>query len=162
MNRAEFCFVVLFAASTLIENPGLAQESRLQTFEWMLGSWQQDGKPLDGKSMIEQWTKVSPRTFEGSDYTANNGIGQPSETLRLVEMSGDIFYIAKVGHNPRPVAFKLVPTDDRSARFENPDHDFPTRITYRREGDSEMTVTVEGAEEGRGFQLRFRRIVDQP
>lgn len=50
------------------------------------------------------------------------------------DLDGVQSYIAQPGGKP-PTAFKRTAGGETWARFENPDHDFPQRIEYRREGD---------------------------
>ena len=47
--------------------------------------------------------------IEGAGATRESGSStvETTETLRLVEMSGEVFYLAKTRQNPLPVAFKL-------------------------------------------------------
>ncbi|MFN0099129.1 MAG: DUF6265 family protein, partial [Gemmatimonadaceae bacterium] len=48
-----------------------------------------------------------------------------------------------------------------SITFENPAHDFPTRITYRRVGSDSLLVRVEGPGQGgalRGFVIAAKRV----
>jgi hypothetical protein len=72
-------------------------------------------------------------------------------------MSGQLYYIAKVAHNALPVAFALTECGDSHAVFENPEHDFPTRIAYRLGEAGEMTVGVTGAD-GKGFEIHFEAL----
>lgn len=79
----------------------------------------------------------------------------------LVEMGGEIFYIPRPMENPLPVAFRLISHESGRAVFENPAHDFPTRIIYRRNDDGSMTARIEGpGEDGesRGIDFHFRRV----
>lgn len=106
----------------------------------------------------ESWARVSPKTFEGSGEVMDRASGESrsAESLRIVEMSGQIFYVAKVDHNPLPVAFALSECSSGYVVFENAGHDFPKRIAYKRRGDDSLTVAVsDGAENG--FSLHFGR-----
>ena len=50
-----------------------------------------------------------------------------------------------------PTAFRLVEVSGQRAVFENPGHDFPQRIIYRREGDT-LHARIEGNQNG---ELRY-------
>ena len=122
---------------------------------WLLGAWRAEGEQV---FTDETWTQVSPSTFEGRGEATTRASGEKQglETLRLVEMSGGIYYIAKVGHNDLPVAFQATHCSDDSAVFENPQHDFPKRLAYRSKGADGLVVEVsDGA--ARGFALEFTR-----
>ena len=117
----------------------------LEGLRWLLGEW----SAADGSSG-ETWTLASPATFEGVGRA-----GSSEESLRLVAMSDEVFYLAKVGHNPMPTPFRATVCATDRAVFTNPDHDFPKQLDYRLDGDT-LTVTVsDGAD--RGFQLRWTR-----
>ncbi len=124
----------------------------LTELNWLLGAWQtQEQQTIT----TERWTKSSDKTFEGIGKTANN-----HESLRLLEMSGEIFYLAKVSHNPVPVAFKLVhcPVSDGDKRyiFENKQHDFPNTIEYQRISENVMIIKVSG-KSGKSFTIQLHR-----
>jgi hypothetical protein len=128
----------------------------LEGARWLLGSWLADS----GKRVItETWKEVSTTTFEGAGITRDRveEAVVDGEALRLVAMAGAVFYIAKVAHNDYPVAFRLTSCEAERLVFENPDHDFPRRLEYRRVDTDRMEVLVsDGAE--RGFRLDFRRL----
>jgi hypothetical protein len=127
----------------------------LEPTRWLLGSWIADG----GKRIVtETWTEAGPTTFEGEGLTRDptNGSVVDGEALRLVAMGDGVFYVAKVAHNDYPVAFRLTTCETGRLVFENPGHDFPRRLEYRRVNDDRIEVQVsDGA--ARGFRLDFRR-----
>ena len=129
--------------------------SSLDAARWLLGSWLADS----GKRVVtETWVEASATTFEGAGVTRARADGKvvDGEALRLVAMSDAVFYVAKVAHNDYPVAFRLTTCDAGRLVFENPGHDFPRRLEYRRIDADRMEVLVsDGAE--RGFRLDFRR-----
>ncbi len=149
---------VLSCALIALPWPGhaLAQAcSTLAGMHWLLGAWRAEGEQV---FTDESWTQVSPSTFEGRGEATVKASGEKQglETLRLVEMSGGIYYIAKVGHNALPIAFQAIHCSDDSAVFENPQHDFPKRLAYRRKGADGLVVEVsDGA--AKGFALEFTR-----
>lgn len=145
---------ILFASAM----PGNALDQTCQSlarFQWILGAW----KAQDERSItLERWDQVSPTTFEGRGEVIQRLSGESGslETLRLVEMSGAVYYIAKVSHNDLPVAFKALSCSGTSVTFVNPEHDFPKRLVYRLDGDDHLIVDVsDGA--SKGFSLEFLR-----
>ena len=127
----------------------------LEPTRWLLGTWVADS----GKRIVtETWTEASPTTFEGEGVTRDRSDGSvvDGEALRLVAMGDGVFYVAKVGHNDYPVAFRLTTCEAGRLVFENPGHDFPRRLEYWRVDGDRLEVHVsDGAE--RGFRLDFRR-----
>jgi hypothetical protein len=59
-----------------------------------------------------------------------------------------------------PTAFKLTRAGANEAVFENPAHDFPKRIAYRKEADGSLTARVEGdgSEKEKPQEFRFRAV----
>ena len=150
-------FRILFACTvfaSFLPGPALAQPcGSLATIEWLLGTWEAEN---EGTVTREIWQQVSPATFEGRGEVTHLQAGQSgsTETLRLVEMSGAVYYFAKVSHNALPVAFSAIDCSDHTAVFVNPEHDFPTRLAYRLGADGRLVVDVsDGA--SNGFTLEF-------
>ncbi len=129
-----------------------AECTSLSVASWLLGNWVASAGA--GK-VHERWQRLGPRTFEGQGLNESpEGVVAESETLRLVEMSSEVFYIAKVSHNAVPIAFKLEDCSDEMLVFTNPAHDFPRRIEYRRNALGGFSVVVSDGGE-RGFELTF-------
>jgi hypothetical protein len=127
----------------------------LESLEWLLGEWVADGAK---STFRESWTALSPTTWagQGVETPKADPARASSEDLRLVEMGAGVFYVAKVRHNALPVAFRLSECEGGRFVFENPAHDFPRRLDYRRGPDGRLQVRVsDGADEG--FTLDFAR-----
>ncbi len=140
---------------TLFQSTGVqATECHsLTALNWLMGEWQTQQQK---NHTIERWIKSSDKTFEGEGKTANS-----MEYLRLLEMSGEIFYIAKVAHNPLPVAFKLTHCaksgKERHFIFENKQHDFPNIIEYLKVNENSMTIKISGKSEN-SFTIQLYRV----
>ena len=141
-----FCLILIAilltaGSRTVGEEEGYA----LKDLTWILGTWHMDGR---SHNTVEIWQEVSDRTYEGGSYVISlvDGDTTFTESLRIVEMGGAIYYIAAVGHNPYPVPFKLVKLDSDGAIFENEEHDFPQRIEYTMTSTNALTVIVSGSE----------------
>ena len=78
------------------------------------------------------------------------------EALALIAMGNDVFYLARPPQNSGPVAFRLTEASDEHAVFENPAHDFPQKLHYRRNGDV-LRIEVSG-ETGQDFTLELQRV----
>ncbi len=125
----------------------------IQSLNWLLGYWETDD---DKNTVTELWQKISPLTFEGAGETRakQTDVLQSSESLRLVEMSDEVFYIAKVDHNKRPITFKLTQCEGMKAVFENHEHDFPKILEYRIGTDNRLTVNVSDGKD-KGFNITY-------
>jgi len=110
-----------------------------QSLDWMAGHW---CTYSGGKSVEEVW--LPPRGGElvglGRTHTADRTVG--FEFLRIAAVDGVQNYIAQPGGDP-PTHFARTDGGEHWVRFENPEHDFPQRIEYRRDGDN-LHVAVAG------------------
>lgn len=66
------------------------------------------------------------------------------ESLRIEARADGVFYVATPEGEPT-TAFRLTRSTADEVVFENPQHDFPTTITYRRSGDEGLVAIVESA-----------------
>ncbi|MBQ4812428.1 hypothetical protein J8M20_13810 [Pseudoalteromonas luteoviolacea] len=130
----------------------------VESLAWLVGNWSSKSSKV---KINESWKQVSKKSFEGSGstYSLKKNKIVSSESLRLVEMSGEIFYLAKVASNELPIAFKLTSCTDKTAIFENSKHDFPKKLSYQLTEDGNITVFVSG-EKGKGFSIDFIGIRD--
>ena len=98
--------------------------------------------------------KPAGQTMLGMSRTIANGKTREFEFIRIVqEDNGDIFFVANPS-GQKEARFKLMILTDREARFENPEHDFPQRIIYRRNGES-LVGRVEGMSKGKERAVDF-------
>lgn len=111
---------------------------------WFLaGKWQ-----VENSEIYEQWDSLNADAMKGvSWYPDNDGI-KIMEYLDISRNDGGITYRATVpGQNGgKEISFTMTRTIDTIC-FENPDHDFPKRITYRRVNDRELAVELSDGRE---------------
>ena len=62
------------------------------------------------------------------------------EKVKIVVKGGEIYYVADVPENSKPVDFKITSIDDKSFVCENPAHDFPKKIAYYKDGNNLRAV----------------------
>lgn len=152
MNRSLLLLLALGAAPAA----HAAECGSLDAVRWLLGDWITAG---DERFTHETWKEASADTFEGVATTRSRESGEMvyQETMRLVAMSGQVFFVAKVPENEFPVPLSLTSCEGRTAVFENRLHDFPKRIDYRLEDDNGLSVRVSDGGD-KGFTLRFKRM----
>lgn len=68
------------------------------------------------------------------------------EYLRLEERTDGIYYVAQP-FGKAPTDFRLTKSDDSIAVFENPQHDFPNCIKYKRQKDGSIQIFGSGVED---------------
>lgn len=152
INKITLFLTLCFGLTPISLKAEIKTCSSLSELEVFLGHWEERE---ENQVIKETWQKVSSSTFEGSGSNEEvSGNMLSSETLRLTEMSGEIFYFAKVRENEFPIAFKLTRCDQNSFEFNNPNHDFPKKIKYVFNGSGALTVEVGGDPEEH-FTINF-------
>lgn len=141
----------LFAAMMLVFAVPSVQSGALDELAWLEGEWQRQTR---SGPAIERWERDG-NAFVGEGLVTRGSETVSIEALLLVEIAGEVYYIAKPPENPYPVAFRLVSTDDGAFVFENTTHDFPQRIIYRRIGDDGMVAAIEGPGQADGEPQRI-------
>ena len=118
--------------TTAGEGQSPKHEYTLEELAWMAGCW---GSGDDEGSADECWLEPRGNTMIGFHLDVGSGGREFYEYLRIVAGEDGIAYMASpLGREPTP--FKLISIDGERAVFENPDHDWPQRLTYWREGDA--------------------------
>ena len=97
-------------------------------FAWLSGHWcSQSGDQL----IEEYWLPPDDGLALGVGRTLKAGKIVTFEFMRIETRDGVTNYLAM--HDGKPaVAFRLTASGPDWARFENPQHDFPKRVEYRR------------------------------
>ena len=115
----------------------LPLQAQVQDFGWLVGSWRED----DGK-YFEMW-RVKGDTLAGEAYSTDpSGNKTLSERTELFKRNGDFFYVADVAGPQGPVEFKITSFGNDTFVAENPQHDFPKKIVYKRLDDLHMQAFV--------------------
>ena len=143
------------AGGTEAPTPKPSAGNNLRPLQWMLGTWERD--VASGARLTECWVALDERTYRGKGlkHTATGNV-EMLEELLLAALGSDTFYQAKTPENAFPVSFRLVALGPSRAVFENPEHDFPQRLSYRLTETDKLLVRVEDLH-GEGFNLRFSR-----
>jgi hypothetical protein len=122
----------------------VAEDPRLDGLAWLSGSW---AGVTDGARVEEHWSVPAGGTMIGMNRTVVGGRTVFYEYLRIEAGTDGIAYLASPRGRHPPTAFALAAMGERHVAFENPDHDFPQRILYARDGDT-LRASIEGTENG--------------
>lgn len=115
---------------------------------WLAGHWVEeswDGDPAARRGE-EHWLAPTANLMLGINRTLEGDRTRAFEYLRIEITPDGARYLASPGGRPA-TAFALIESGPRHAVFENPDHDFPQRIRYRRVGDR-LEASIEGTVDG--------------
>jgi hypothetical protein len=124
--------------------------SELEKADWFLGRW--ENKTPEG-TFSEEWTIGNDSLYIGESYFINNNDTLFAETVRLEQRKNDLFYIVSVPNQneEQPVAFKLTSSTIDYLVFENPEHDFPKKITYKLVTKDSLYAEISGDGKSQGF-----------
>jgi hypothetical protein len=114
----------------------------LKALAWISGAW---GGPHGRTQIEERWTDIGGNMMLGVSRTMAGGRTVFFEFLRIEARADGVYYVAQPKGRPG-TDFKLTRHTDSEAVFENPAHDFPKRIIYRRNADGSLTARVDGGE----------------
>ncbi len=126
---------------------------------WLAGCWEVSVR--NGATVVsEQWMKPAGGTMIGMGRTLSGGKTTGWEFIRIVAEGDGLNYIAKPSANKDETVFKLAKSSADEFVFENPAHDFPQKITYRKAGPDALFTRVEGTRNGRrsGTDVQMKRV----
>lgn len=126
-------FVATLVLSNLILGLGVARaDDTPPALSWLAGHWCGGS----GDEQIEEfWMSPHGDVQLGVSRTLKADRTTGFEFMRIALVDSVPTYIAQVGGD-KPVSFKRSAGGENWVRFENPAHDFPTRVEYRRNGDA--------------------------
>jgi len=142
---------ILWIAAVVAAASARAQGPTVDGLAWMAGSWE----TAMGRAKIEEhWIKPAGKTMFGVSRTVAGERTVAFEFLRIESRADGIYYVAQPNGKPG-TDFKLTSLNDGLAVFENPTHDHPKIIRYRRNADGSITAEIEGDEKGKHVKQDF-------
>jgi len=136
-----------------LSNFANAQGGVFTKFSWLSGTW----KRVDKKA-FEVW-QMDGKSLTGVSYKVQNADTLYLERIILTQREESYFYIPDVAGAQLPVEFKITMIASESFTAENPLHDFPKVIQYRRyseNGNSMLKATIEG--DGKAIDYTFIKV----
>lgn len=134
----------LFAAGSAHGQTGEDSDAGAEALAWLAGSWI---SAEDGVISEEFWTEPRGDSMFGLSRSVSGDDTVFFEFLRISRSGDDITYWASPKGAPA-TGFKLIRLGSNFVAFENPEHDYPQRIIYRRDGDT-MHASISGLVDGR-------------
>ncbi len=133
---------------------GLAPLPKLPMPGWMSGDWvREEG----GAWTEEHWSRSRGGLMLGTGRRGRGDRVESFEYMRIArEADGRLTFWGSPGGAPA-VAFPAVETGPAKVVFENPSHDFPTRVGYSRSGNM-LTATISGPGGANPQSWRYRRV----
>ncbi len=123
----------------------------LKGLSWLVGQWRSN----DGETVFEEhWMSSAGGMMVGMGREVKNDKLSFHEYLRLEERADGIYYVAQP-FGRAATDFRLTKIDDSIAVFENPQHDFPNCIKYKRRNDGSVQVLGSGMENAKPKSFEY-------
>jgi hypothetical protein len=135
-----------------------AQSTTIDRAGWLAGCWEMRTAT---RLTIEMWMPPAGGMMLGASRTTMGDQVREFEQLQLVARGDTLVYTATPSGQAQASFRSVAPIVDGELVVENPAHDFPQRIRYRRISADSMVARVEGPGQGgamRGFEIPMRRV----
>jgi len=143
--------LVLFSFVCSAQNKdGIKDE--FERLYWLNGVWNQSNITKPGRALVEHWIKSGDYEMRGQATTTQNVDTVFVEHTTLLIKDNSIYYVADVPQNKKAIYFKLTSITGNGFVCENPEHDFPKKITYELTGN-QLKATISG--DGKSFDYLY-------
>lgn len=152
LKRCSFAvvFTLLFITQAFTQTPTLADIS------WIAGDWQT--APGGRRQVEEHWMQAAGGSMMGMSRTVAGEKTIEFEYIRIEQRADGIYYVAHPKARCPGTDFKLTRASATEAVFENPQHDFPKRIIYRKAADDSLTASIDGGEGSKAMTFAYKRM----
>jgi hypothetical protein len=144
--------VVLLAADS--PAPGQATAAvAINQLGWLAGHWRME---KGGRVADEQWMAPAAGVMLGMSRTIARGKVVEHEFIQIREGPGGALYFIAMPSGQKEAAFQIVSLSATAAVFENPEHDFPRKISYTLLADGSLLAAIEGpGKDGQTRRVEF-------
>jgi len=133
-----FVFLLIILTSCSADGPELPL--------WLDGEWKTNNK---SGFVGENWVVENDTLIMGQGLVHVGGQLKAMEEISIFISKGQIYYGAKVAdqNEGKQILFKATLIAPGHLVFENPEHDFPTRIVYKLKDPVTLEVNISGRDE---------------
>jgi hypothetical protein len=136
----------LALAAFFLSTAALAQSpAKVESLGWMSGGWVNES--ARGK-VSETWLGPGNGLMVAANLSTFANGRKSFEFLRIADTAEGFSYFASPEGRHPPTEFKVKEVSGQRVVFENPEHDFPRRILYWREGEF-LWARIEGSIQGK-------------
>jgi hypothetical protein len=131
------------------QNHSDKQFEKIEKLNWLIGQW--ENTTPEGY-LTETWTKTNDSTFSGQTYfIINKKDTVHNESVVLTQLNDELIYrhTVKGQNNDEPVEFKLTSEAENNFAFDNPKHDYPQKVVYKKVNEKSLVVIISGKQQGK-------------
>ncbi len=144
---------IVFAISVIIiscsnSNQKINENSKssftqIENASWLIGEWQNITEKV---YVSEIWIKKNDSTYIGKGYSVAGKDTVSEESILLEQKGTQLFYTSTVKNqnNNQSIKFTLTSSANNQLVFENPEHDFPQKISYTLITNDSLLAEVSG------------------
>ncbi|MGQ0799661.1 MAG: DUF6265 family protein [Pseudomarimonas sp.] len=148
------CTALLWIAGLMLAGSTLSPIAAAQSAplpDWLAGNWCNTSNASQAE---ERWLAPAGDLMLGLSRTVASGRKTQFEFLRIEMQTGIPTYIAQPQGRPG-TTFARTDGGHNWIRFENPAHDFPQRIEYRRDGETLRAEISGPGDDGKTQSMAF-------
>lgn len=145
--------IVLFACGNQVDSKEERiikndDSNSLEQANWFLGSWQNNTSDGD---FTEIWKQKNDSVYLGVSYVIVKTDTVFYESISLKQKNKKWNYIVSVKNqnNEQPISFEMTSMTPNQLVFENPKHDFPSKITYTKITQDSIVAKISGILKGK-------------
>jgi len=132
MKSSCLLYLILLAANSLTAQTNSEKiKSDFQSLSWLEGNWTSSNNIKPGRLTIELWKKTGEYEYTGKGATLQGNDTVFMEKLKILIAGNEIHYVADVRENQNPVDFVFTTIGPNIFICENPQHDYPKKISYQ-------------------------------
>lgn len=146
--------LMLLAVVVSCQKKESVEKDKIKIADWLIGNW--ENKSPDGL-LTEDWQKVNDSTFSATSYFIKGKDTLHFEKIVLSQKGEKLTYSATVNGQNNDKAIDFPSTSETATKlvFENPQHDYPQKITYTKGANNTLTAEVTGKLQGKLTTERF-------
>jgi hypothetical protein len=140
--------LILLLSISLISCFNSNTNAKITVADWLPGKW--ENKSIDG-DLLETWTKLNDSVYYGQSFFIKGKDTLHSEHIQLVQKGENLLYISNIKgqNNDKPVTFIKNDTIEKQLVFENPNNDYPKKISYNPISKDGLIIEISGTQEGK-------------
>lgn len=153
--RAAMLLVIVFLFQKPLPDGLPAYHPSISDLAWLEGTWR--GR-VGARDFEARYSGPEGGIILSASKYSTNGRPAGFEFERFQEKDGHVVLTPYPEGKESPATFRLTDFDQKNRRavFENPQHDFPTKISYHRVADDKLTILVSGpGKDGKESVIRY-------
>ncbi|PWI29475.1 hypothetical protein DI383_11730 [Flavobacteriaceae bacterium LYZ1037] len=128
--------------------------NEIEDLQWLIGHWT---NITEEEKSYENWSKLNDSTLIAHSFTLVKNDTVFAERVTLQQNKNEVLFtvVAYNQNDNLPVTFKLSSKEKGVFTFENPEHDFPSRISYSNPVKDSIHAWIEGTIKGEKQKVNF-------